>query len=111
MRAVSLGGQPPAPRRGIAVSPLQEFHVGERFPLRGFRPHSVPQAYPLKWKKNEGGTHHAKLGKNRRCVELYRGDSNWLHRCRSGARRLLLPALPRLPLVTALSPLLRILWS
>src|SRR5262249_48137905 len=73
------------------------FHVGEPFLLRHFTPHSVPQAYRRNWKKLKGGTHHASFSKNCCCTGLYRGDSNWNDRYRSGARLLRLRLLPAPP--------------
>src|SRR5262249_61371969 len=44
---------------------LPKLHVGERFLLRQFRAHSVPQAYRRNWKELDGGTHHANLRQDR----------------------------------------------
>src|SRR6516164_1574666 len=44
---------------------LPKLHVGERFLLRQFRAHSVPQAYRRNCKELDGGTHHANLRQDR----------------------------------------------
>ena len=63
-------------RKNLAVA-LQKFHVGERFLLRQFTPHSLPQAYRRNWKELKGGTHHANRSEN--CCDT--------GRCRRNRRR------------------------
>src|SRR5437773_316434 len=90
-------------RKNLAVA-LQKFHVGERFLLRQFTPHSVPQAYRRNWKELKGGTHHANRSENccdtgrcRRNRRRQRGSSRGLVRLSSSL-------LPSSCLLSLLSP-------
>src|SRR5262249_20084095 len=67
----------PGWRESDEVRALRKFHVGERFLLRQFRAHSVPQAYRRNWKELNGGTHHANLSEDRCDSRRYRHN-----RCR-----------------------------
>ena len=89
---------------------LREVHVGERFLLRRFTPHSVPQAYRRNWKELTGGTHHANRSEN--CCDTGRCRRN-RRRQRGSSRglvRLSLSLLPSSCLLSLPSPsLLRLL--
>lgn len=96
--------------RTFAVA-LRKFHVGERFLLRQFTPHSVPRAYRRKWKELNGGTHHANLSENSCDSGRCRRNRRW--QCGSSRSLVrLLPDLRVLPVLPSslLSPsLLRLL--
>ena len=90
-------------RKNLAVA-LQKLHVGERFLLRQFTPHSVPQAYRRNWKELKGGTHHANRSEN--CCDTGRCRHN-RRRQRGSSRglvRLSSSLLPSSCLLSLLSP-------
>jgi hypothetical protein len=95
--------------KNLAVA-LRKFHVGERFLLRQFTPHSVPQAYRRNWKELKGGTHHANRSEN--CCDTGRCRRNRRRQCGSsrGLVRLSSSLLPPSCSLSLLSPsLLRLL--
>src|SRR5262249_3644673 len=74
--------QAPSPRQPMAAGSvegrvLRKIHVGERFLLRHFRPHSMSQMYSRNWKKPNGETHHANLSENRCDIGRYRRNRGW----------------------------------
>src|SRR5215471_1797129 len=85
---------------------LPKLHVGERFLLRQFRAHSVPQAYRRNWKELDGGTHHANLRQDR--CDSWRCRHN---RCRQrGSSCSLVWLLSSVPSLRVLPPISSPLW-